>query len=376
MARRTTLRILAAALLTGLVAAITAQPAAAQQGSVFQDATFDLAFPGGTVTQYVEAINKAAGGSRIVVRPSAASLEAPPVRLTGVNVGHAAAVLDGLTELQGETMSRIYIRDVGGVFIIGASSEDDRRLVGTHVWSIQHLIGSEALPADDVLAAVETALAVFPDPADVRFHVETGILIARAPEDQLEAIDRVLDAIEQSVESIRDERARREHREEHAADLAQVRREAEFRMRSLQLEIDEVEAMLHAGHAELDELEALAERGNARRSEIDEARIEIQRLENRRELLQLEMENVYRERERFEERDDRGDARESEMRGQLAMIVRTIDENEQRMEDLEERLRETSGADARAVRRQMEHIEAANAVLIARQQRIAEELDD
>jgi septal ring factor EnvC (AmiA/AmiB activator) len=69
-----------------------------------------------------------------------------------------------------------------------------------HVWTLSELLDND-IPSDAVLSAVETALEVVSSTTkpDVRFHKDTALLIASGDHDQLEAIEHVLDSLDESV---------------------------------------------------------------------------------------------------------------------------------------------------------------------------------
>ncbi len=164
-------------------------------------------FPGGTVTDYIKALVKEAGTINVVVAPEAAAVPMPPVTLTKVTVSAAIDLVDGrsvgppgrIIKLDVRRMPR-YAEEELPTYQISAEGYQTERPRTPSVWTIANLLRGDTFDADDVLAAVETALDILQstDEPIIRFHKETGLLIARGDQAQLSTIDDVLEQLEQS----------------------------------------------------------------------------------------------------------------------------------------------------------------------------------
>ena len=167
-------------------------------------------FAGGTVTEYIEALVKAkkAGTINVVVAPEAAEVPMPPVTLTKVTVSAAIDLVDGRSagppgryiKLGVRHMPQ-YAEEALPTYQISADVRGtERPRTNASVWTIANLLRGDIFDADDVLAVIETAMDILQstDEPIIRFHKETGLLIARGDQAQLSTIDDVLEQLEQS----------------------------------------------------------------------------------------------------------------------------------------------------------------------------------
>ncbi len=165
-------------------------------------------FAGGTVTEYVKFLVKEAGTINIVVAREAAEVPMPPVTLTKVTVSAAIDLVDGRSASPPGRIIKLDVRHMPqyaegalATYQISAKGyQTERPRRKPSVWSIANLLRGDTFDADDVLAAVETALDILQstDEPIIRFHKETGLLIARGDHEQLSTIDDVLEQLEQS----------------------------------------------------------------------------------------------------------------------------------------------------------------------------------
>jgi hypothetical protein len=167
----------------------------------------DLSFAGGTVIDYVAALRKATGDANVVVDPEAAEVVMPPVTLRHVTVPAALEVLKGRTVVNGELFVQLDVAHVPSFSPeerptyqvqarVGGRNRPAAPSRATKVWTVSSLLGGD-LTSRKLLSAVETALEVVgsePKP-DVRFHEDTGLVIARGNESQIDAIAAVIDQL-------------------------------------------------------------------------------------------------------------------------------------------------------------------------------------
>lgn len=218
--RPTALAIIGPTLLLSILAAGTSgDPDRSESGPLI-----DLNFNGGTVAAYIEALRKAAGAVNIVVAPEGEGIDVPAVRLTRVSIEGALKVLDdrrGHTARGGSGLyqlgtGRIGPDDSGGtpIFVVRAESLGRDPIVAplaqsSAVWAVSDVLESGVKP-EDILTAVETALAMIgapaagadggkarggPDaaePAQLRFHAATGLLLGRGTGEHISAINEVV----------------------------------------------------------------------------------------------------------------------------------------------------------------------------------------
>jgi len=172
----------------------------------------DVSFPGGTATKYIEAIRKAAGDINVLIAQDVVKIQMPPVTLSKVSVAAALNLLDGkeqhtpnqIVRLKVDMMPR-HSPNERETFQIRVDVRRDReRVPGAHVWSVSSLLDHD-ISSQALLSAVEMALDVIDSdtPLDVRFHEDTGLLIAMGDLGQMETIDGVLEQLRRGVDERR-----------------------------------------------------------------------------------------------------------------------------------------------------------------------------
>ncbi len=164
-------------------------------------------FAGGSVTDYFDALVKEAGTINVMLAPEAAEVSMPPVTLTKVSVSAAIDLVDGrsasppgrIIELNVRQMPQ-YQDGAQPTYQVRAEIHPTGSATYTSVWTIAGLLRGDVFDADDVLAAVEAALDILAstDEPIIRFHKETGLLIARGDPRQLSTIKDVLEQLDQS----------------------------------------------------------------------------------------------------------------------------------------------------------------------------------
>ncbi len=176
----------------------------------------DVRFSGGTATQFIEAIRKAAGDINVLVAPDAVKVKMPPVTLSNVSVAAALNLLDGKEQRTPNQIVRVKVDMMPRhsslereTFQIRVDVRRDReRVPGAYVWSVSSLLDHD-ISSLALLSAVEMALDVIGSDTklDVRFHEDTGLLIAMGDFGQMETIDGVLEQLREGVDNRRAEAA-------------------------------------------------------------------------------------------------------------------------------------------------------------------------
>jgi len=264
-----------------------------------------LDFEGGTATDYLDALRDAAKSANIVVMPGAEHVLMPPVQLKAVALSSAVDLLnnqqsvdeDGMRyilsvdqiesdrfELSNDDRRREGIDSLTTlpVFVVNVDSEparlgdSDQTRLESQVWALEPLLQLQLQPlsADDVLATIDVALPLAAEgepEVEIRFHEETGILIARGDFRALQMVDNVLNQLEGSAHALRkaDEQSRRaqemesafqevrEHMEKLTVEREHLAQEAEkihSRMRELERVMDQLRAELDERSAVISEL--------------------------------------------------------------------------------------------------------------------------
>jgi hypothetical protein len=151
--------------------------------------TLDFSFPGGTMAQFVTAVNKAVAAHwrdgekpNLIVPAASSSVELPPMELRRVD-------LKTLVEAAGRLLPR------GPVWVpVGKSTwvlqiMPDRR--ETRVFYVGHLLTK--FKVDDISTALTTTWDMGGESKpDLKYHKDTQLLIVRADKAQLEVAQNVL----------------------------------------------------------------------------------------------------------------------------------------------------------------------------------------
>ena len=240
-------------------------------------------FAGGTVTDYIKALVKEAGTINVVVALGAADVPMPPVTLTKVTVSAAIDLVDGrsasppgrIIELGVRHMPQ-YVEEALPTYQISADvRRTERPRTNASVWTIANLLRGDIFDADDVLAAIETALDILESTGEpiIRFHKETGLVIARGDHAQLSTIHDVLEQLEQS-QILMSQRPMQELRTSNAALQAELMN-AKARNADLTVEWDrardetrQVRVELEAQMARLAETERMLQQRNQELADV------------------------------------------------------------------------------------------------------------
>lgn len=240
-----------------IAATVLAQAAEADEDGLASKITLD--FPGGTAAEYERLVRERAGNTvNIVSFTDLSRFHMPPVQLKGVSGHEALGMIQHTTRrdesgqvwgLQMEWGEAIVIKPV-------FQGRSDASMAYSRIWSIEAL--TTQIPAEDILSAVEVALAMIDSSAQVRYHEDSGLLIARGTDEQLSAIDDVLDALKDTYHARRDAAARQSDASQKQASLETARAEVALREQELQAaqsRLARLQQLVDAGQASMDDLE-------------------------------------------------------------------------------------------------------------------------
>lgn len=253
-----------------------------------QPATFvDLDFHGGTATQYIEALREAAGDQvNVVVMEFVGEVTIPQVRLRSVDFASAIGILQGEENEDAQRLVRLSVRDIGPELVGSARGDAAGRRVykvtaeirrkgpnrdekASNIWSVADLL-QNGFTVDEISTAISSALDLMFDgfePASVRFHEETGLIMAHGQWDEVELIENVIEQLRVAADqrSMNENDARRREYEEVAqyadqARQAQVQIEEQLMQTMRELEMTRarseiVEQEMQSGSARLQDLQ-------------------------------------------------------------------------------------------------------------------------
>lgn len=206
--------------LAGPVSSVAAQsppaPPARLERADWLGATVNIAFPGGTVAQYLAALRTAAADTPINVAFTGGveDLAMPPVSFRGVQLDTAIRSIANLAAPRGGRVRVLGSGDqqppgfgVGApMFVVSLERPREAESVEstTRVMSLAALTAPRAdstsgLTADIALSAVEAALQAdraAGTPADIRFHKDSGLLFVTGTPGQCGLVEEVLARLE------------------------------------------------------------------------------------------------------------------------------------------------------------------------------------
>ena len=179
-----------------------------------QTETFSVDFAGGSIAEFLNAVERARGGKAVnVVVTESDGIVVDPLKLTNVNVESAMEALQyaartaggqpvGVGDFGGKEGEKVYaLRSMAGPRALGSPSRSD-----TSVLSLNGVTkpewakgGPEGLPVETVLTAVETAITMAgregQNPPTMRFHRESGLLILKGTPEQLSTAVQVVESL-------------------------------------------------------------------------------------------------------------------------------------------------------------------------------------
>lgn len=261
-------------------------------------------FPGGKLSDYVQAIRRASPDQpiNIAVQQRAMDVQVPPISVRDVTVYTALSALGGVAE-PGEN-SRIEIHPVGSQ--VGAPESNPAFVVSverpmvmtpqgpmssgvgrfTRSISLREIIdggkGGGGMAPEVILSAIEGIAQIERDdiePALIKFHKDSGMLLIRGTQQQISAIEEVVDRLGSSV---------RRERSVSASDHAQeARRAIDVERAKINLQRLELDLKLATDHL-LRTRESVA-KGVIAPEEQEEAEARVQRAQQNIQLGKLEL---------------------------------------------------------------------------------------
>ena len=233
----------------------------------------DLDFAGGTAASYLDAVREATGGKiNIVAMPHVEEIILPAMKLRQVSVLAAISLLDGESLQTADRRVRLGVQPVGPtagdttpLFKVAAIVEEAREYSGSlrsNIWSVADMVTGGMTP-DNITTAVSAALELIgPEAAkaQVRFHKETSLLLARAEVEQIEIIDNVIDEL------------RRSNSQKQAQSIAPIRQQAE----EMKARLLETQAKMEAMNGEMTERLRAGEMAKVRAEAMERRAAELE----------------------------------------------------------------------------------------------------
>lgn len=252
----------------------------------------DLDFRGGSAVEFLNAVREATGGKvNIVAMPHVDEVTVPAMKLRQVSVIAAVSLLDGESLQTPDRVVRLGVQPVGPtggdvmpLMKVNAIVKEVNGYAGpmrSNIWSVADLISGGMTP-DNITTAVSAALELLgPESAkaQVRFHKETSLLLARAEIEQIEIINNVVDEL------------RRSNAQRQAQSMAPIRQQAE----DLKVRLAEAQDRMANMNDEMTDRLRVAETAKARAEAVERNAAELEaRTSNLRDEL-MNREQVIRE---------------------------------------------------------------------------------
>ncbi|MFG0251858.1 MAG: hypothetical protein ACF8NJ_03185 [Phycisphaerales bacterium JB038] len=298
-------------------ACLTVAPAQAQYASAADSEMINVDFPGGTLGAYIEAIEAACESTINFVVVDDKVLAAPiaKIRLRGVTPNTALELVQGTKVVIGNREYLVDLDRMGGadgeaatirVTALDRGNAPRETVTHTMIFAGQPLIEAGLAP-EHLLAALEIALdlSASGEPAEIRFHEETGLIFANGSNDQINAIHSLMGTLRGSLETnIAEpvEDLEEELEEAHAIieELSAELEEAHAFINELEVEHAAFAAQMQAAEMQMEQFEETAHR---RIVEVEEAaQMRLQDLEERAQMrLQMERERAEQQAEHLEQ---------------------------------------------------------------------------
>lgn len=254
--------------------------------------TLSVAFPGGTVEDYIGALQKAAGDQPVnVVIPSVAKqVKVPEISLRNVTVYTALSAVRSAFEENSE--HRFEVRPIGQPSDASFSLQyqrvnrnnpsnplgvDESKIKHLEVYSVRDMIEPAAeggsaqarVAYEDVLAAVETAMQLLEQEQmpKMMFHKQTGLLMVAGTLEQNAVVREVLSRIRTDLEQ--------RWSAERSGKKASTEKQRRAAIMASQLEIVQLESQ--AKVERFKRMEKLAEAGQLSVDELATARLEAEK---------------------------------------------------------------------------------------------------
>jgi hypothetical protein len=191
-------RILIILLITtgfGLSLPAAAQDTAPEKKEGPLDQTVDIDFSGGSIRDFVVAIQEESGVTpNVILSATASELVIPPVSLRSVSIGNLIMALEGLQEVAGYKIMVVPARDdLMTVSAIRVREPNPKMSMAFDLKSIFE----RGYSIDDIVTAIETAwkMQAASHDAELKFHKETNLLLAVGSRDDLRTVEAILETI-------------------------------------------------------------------------------------------------------------------------------------------------------------------------------------
>lgn len=163
-----------------------------------------LEFPGGTMAAFVAAVRDHVPAANIVLSDSAARVGVPPIELRQAGLAQALEAACQVVDAPFEVRVKELRGDGQWVYAITAPKaaprprSEPKQQPHSAQWIVSLLeltSGDGALRIESILSAIELACESAESPVVLRFHADSGLLIARGTDEQMVAVETVVSVL-------------------------------------------------------------------------------------------------------------------------------------------------------------------------------------
>lgn len=215
---RTILIAAALPVLATTMLALQTTPATAQDGAAARRGsgpqTHTIVFKGGSLDDYLDVVRNAADNANIVELNAVSMVEFPAVEMRNVTIEQAVELIDGINTTVDGVQYHIDVdvnhgnNPMNPVFSVRVHSQSSSSRGGSpvvsHIWAVSHLLDKDG-SAGSMLDALEAALTLSGSDhfqPRLRFHEETGLLMARAQINDVETIESVIEELQRQPRNV------------------------------------------------------------------------------------------------------------------------------------------------------------------------------
>lgn len=243
--------------------------------------TISLKFAGGTVADYVKAVQAQRAGKdnpvNVILSPGVDRIAVNPIEFNLVSVDTAMRLLERVAEVSPGQLraERISGDAMSSTFAItqrsgdAAAYDQDLEVLSIALLTNPTVDGSPrpelAIKPDVILSAVELALPKGEQPARVKYHEEARLLV-------LQGSPRATNAVHQVIKTMIDDQ--RQRLGDAGFSLRQMI-ESKARVERSQIQANRKEAELAASQRKFEQLSKLAQQGSVSDTEVQEARSQV-----------------------------------------------------------------------------------------------------
>ena len=258
-----------------------------REGYAHAHSRFDIQFPGGRLSEYVDTLRQARpdGAANIVVMPNARNLPIPPITLVAVTVQAAMEILEGPYELDDGRRAEVSVRsyNIGDSpdLVMKVIAEFEFHSIRSAVWSVEEALAN-GQTAEELLGAIEAVVSLFNKKADISFHPPTRLLIARGTDEQLDLVREALDQLIRGAE----------HRHEELTSLHEQIYDLEADQFRYAAEMNVAQKETSVAKAFLDRMVRSREADAVSQEEVAQAELQVTRAEAERIMHDQELRRI------------------------------------------------------------------------------------